>query len=164
MGDKGSKQQRHVSQISSACCLRNGCTPEPLWDVRGCVFCGGGWHTHTQTHTQLVVEAVTAFVLEPHSSTYTRSSNRRARTRRSAFLSCGFKGSFFCSLFWKQDFSVFSSGDCWMRITVLFYFFFFSPCGCTSGRYLITEYFLLFWILIFKVESNNPMSLELFSS
>lgn len=88
MGDKGSKQQRHVSQISSACCLRNGCTPEPLWDARGGVFCGGGWRAHT--HTQLVVEAVTAFVLQPHSSTYTRSSNRRARTRRSVFLSCGF--------------------------------------------------------------------------
>lgn len=41
---------------------------------------------------------------------------------------------------------------------------FFSHVGAHQVGYLITEYFLLFWILIFIVESNNPMSLELFSS
>lgn len=33
----------HVSQISSACCLRNGCFLEPLRDVRGVCVCVYRW-------------------------------------------------------------------------------------------------------------------------
>lgn len=43
---------RHVSQIISACCLRNGCLLEPLRDIRGLSLCGaGGGVTYEFTQT-----------------------------------------------------------------------------------------------------------------
>lgn len=163
VGDKGSKQQRHVSQISSACCLRNGCTPEPLWDARGCVFCGGGWSAHTHTVSCWGCHSLCAAA----SQFYIHSQLQQAcEDEEKCFPFLWILRLFFFVLFFGSKTSVCfhqKTGGCTSQFCFIS-FLFFSHVGAHQVGYLITEYFLLFWILIFKVESNNPMSLELFSS
>lgn len=139
----------HVSQISSACCLRTGYMPEPPWDVMGVCAAGDGTrslthtHTHRHAHTWVIVETVTAFVLQPHSS----ANTHRAQTVAVSFL-------------WISGFQSCFGGrtsHCshrWIVSRVLFIYFCFVVCsqhGSSSGwaPHIIRElHFMLFWRLI----------------
>lgn len=162
VGDKGSKQQRHVSQISSACCLRNGCTPEPLWDARGCVFCGGGWRAHTHTVSCWGCHSLCAAA----SQFYIHLQLQQAcEDEEKCFPFLWILRLFLLFSFLEAGLQcVFIRGLLDAHHSFVLFLLFFSHVGAHQVGYLITEYFLLFWILIFIVESNNPMSLELFSS
>lgn len=157
VGDKGSKQQRHVSQISSACCLRNGCTPEPLWDARGCVFCGGGWRTHTHTVSCWGCHSLCAAA----SQFYIHSQFQQA---------CEDEEKCFPFLWILRLFLLFSFLEAGLQCVFIrelldahhsfvLFLLFFSPCGCTSGWVLNHGVFFALLDIDFQSWEQQPHEL-----